>query len=346
VTFGEAGRVNQLWYVNNVTMIPFRCVPPEGRLARADRGPIARDSLLAERPLTCATASRVPEATLPMWFDPSPHYAGVEYKLDAREVLVSARNNVRYLVASLAEWAPLTSVAMILVLIGALATRVSPVGGAPVLAFFALPIAAYLMVYVELRHIVPFLMGIGLAGLVALAGRGSRAARGLIALTALAAGFETTRRLVTQQRVEAVITVNRLRGTERSQQLSAIAARELAALGLKAGDSVATVNALWNVEWAQRIGLVVRAYTPEYTYPVSSAFDDLRDPCRRAAYLNTLHARGIRAVVLKTTSAFEAPEAFTPLSTSGYRVMTVGRAEAPASCAPETTRSSSGTAAR
>jgi hypothetical protein len=343
-TFGETGRVNQLWYVNNVTMIPFRCVSPEGRLAREELGVVKRDSLLLTAPLTCATSGRVPEATLPMWFEPSAYYANVEYRLNAREVLVSVRNDVRYIVESLAEWAPATSVAIAVLLIGALVLRAMPIGGVPLLAFLVLPVAAYLIVYVELRHVVPFLIGIALAALMAVAGRGSRAARALVAVVALAAGLETARRLATQQRVEAAITVNRLRGTDRTEQLSVIAARELAARGLVAGDSVATVNALWNVEWAQRIGLVVRAYTPEYTYPVSNAFDDLRDPCRRASYLNTLHARGIKAVVLRATDTFEAPEAFTPLSTSGYRVMMVGAAETPATC--ETTRSSSGTAAR
>lgn len=340
-TFGETGRLNQLWYVNNAPTMASLCVPVGGSLPREWAGQVATDSTVLAKPLTCLTRSAVAEATLPLWFDPSPYFAATKAQFSPAQTLRAIRNDLRSMGDALREWAPVSAVVLAIALAVLVGVAARPGELSAALAFAVIPILAYLSVYVELRHIVPFILCIAVIALARLRDEPSRAAGLALVVLAVGSATDVVRRVATQQRVEAAITVHELRGDPRPDQGSAVAARALKAKGLAAGDRVATVNALWNVDWAQRAGLVVRAYVSEYTYSVVYAFDDLRDGCRRAAFVDAMRAAGIKAVILRDAPGFQSPGWFEPLGDSGYRVYVVGAADAaPAGC-PATTRSSS-----
>ncbi len=346
-TFGETGRLNHLWFVSNVPAVATLCISPEGRLNTGDNGTVPTEPVLLAHPLTCGTRELDPEATLPLWYDPSPWYANATNHLRGSEFAVAVRNNIEYIRAALAESLPVAAIALGLALAGALgaAATARRVGsGWPAVALGAMPIAAYVIVYVELRHIVPFLLCMSVWALATLIARRTPWALALVVVVAIGAGIDGVRRIATQQRVELAITLHELQGAPRPEQVSVRVARELRARGLEAGDRVATVNTLWNVDWAQRAGLAVRAYIPELTYPLDRTFEQLQDPCRLASFQEAMRKARIRAVILKDVDLFASPTTFAPLGDTGYRLLLVGATPPPpASCDP--TRLSSGTAA-
>lgn len=324
VTFGETGRLNQIWYVNSGPLISTLCISPLGRLDHSRTGLIPKAPILLERPLTCGLPDRWPEATLPIWYDPSPWYAEARARVDVGETLVAVRNDVRFLREALAEIAPLASIALLALLAVAIATR-APIGnGSAAVAMSMVAIGAYLVVYVELRHVVPFMLCIAVAALGAAAAKPSRWAR--IAVLALGAAtiVDGSIRLARQQRVEFAIAAHTLAGQPRDEQVSVVVARELKQRGLAPGDRVAAVNTIWNVEWAQRIGLVVRAYVPNLTYPIPRAFAELGDACIRDAFIRAMRRERIRAVVVKGAPGFAMPEWFDPLGATGWGVHILG----------------------
>jgi hypothetical protein len=142
--------------------------------------------------------------------------------------------------------------------------------------------------------------------------------------------------------IEASILRHEVRGDPRPRQTSERLAAALHARGLAEGTRFATVNALWNTDWAVRGGYVVRAYTPEYTVPFTRTFRELAEPCARAAWTNTLAAAGIGAALLRAPEPFKAPAGFEQIEDTEYYLMIVGRG-APLTCAPprKATRSSS-----
>jgi len=324
VTFGETGRLNQIWYVNNGPRVSTLCISPVGRLDQSRSGLIPKATMLLERPLTCGMPDRWPEATLPIWYDPSPWYAEASARVDVRETLVAFRNDVRFLRDALAEIAPLASIALVALLAIAVAAR-APIGnGSAAVVMSVVAIGAYLVVYVELRHVVPFLLCIALAAFGAIAAQPSRWARiGLLVLAA-ATIVDGGIRLARQQRVEFAIAVHAMAGRPMGEQVSVVVARELQRRGLSRGDRVAAINTLWNVEWAQRVGLVVRAYVPDLTYPIPRAFTELGDACIRDDFVDSMKRERIQAVVVKGAPGFATPDWFDPLGDTGWGVHVLG----------------------
>jgi hypothetical protein len=342
-TFGETGRLNHLWYVSNVPNVPLLCLPRGSRLPPAE---VPVERVIVEHPLTCVIGDSEAGATLPLWYDPSPHYARAQNHFSMSETLVAMRNNLEFMRAAFAEALPFGGVALGVAFLALLLVRGFPATGRPIVAFGAIPIAAYLLVYVELRHIVPFIVTIGLVTLSALAARRARWSGALLALVTICVGAESVYRIATQQRVEAAIMLHELRGDPRPEQVSITVARELVDRGLTAGDRVAAINTMWNVDWAQRVGLLVRAYVPEYTYGVDATYAALSEPCARARFLDAMRAHRIKAVVLHDVP-LPAPAWFDQIGDTPFRVAMVGAAEPPAAeCGAPATRSSSGTAAR
>jgi hypothetical protein len=342
-TFGETGRLNQLWYVNAAPNIQDRCTELAGR-PTPDFGVIAADSLIAGAPRTCAMTDEWPEATLPLWYDPSRWYRETSARFSARETVAAVGRDIGYLYEALRISGPLLAVIILAFGGVAVVTRAGRSTTLPLVALAAAPTAFYLIVYVELRHVTPFLLVALIAGAQALLARRSPWATRVLVISAVVVTAEAAWLISRPTLSRLSIFRHEILDHPRPTQTSIIVARALRAKGLKPGDRVATLNALWNVDWAVRVGLRVRAYTSEYTEPIAQSLLALETPCTRETYLAALRTQGIRAVVFKETSGVRAPRGFERLGEDTPYWSLPVPPDAPASeCA---TRSSSGTAAR
>jgi len=357
VTFGETGRLNQLWYVNRAPMVEWLCMSSTGNLQNPRAGVARAEPVLTEQPLLCGTDETTPWATLPIWYDPSPWYRDSREYLDLGETARAIVRNAEYVREAMVIWAPLTGVALLLLGAAMLAAGVTALRtrrDSAAIGLFepaliamvgGIPILEYLLVYVELRHVVPFILCIAVAALLTLPRLGARARNGVLLAAAALIAADTAYRIGTQQRVEAAITVHEWRGLSRPKQRSEVVANGLRGAGLGDGDRVAAVNAYWNPEWAQRAGLRIRAYTPVLTYPIDRIVASLTDPCEFARVADLLRQREIRAIVAKEAPAYPLPAHFRRIEDTGFAVATLDGAGLPPTCAAPT-RSSSGTGGR
>ena len=319
-TFGETGRLNQLWFVNEAPHLTTLCIGPGKRLPLGRVGIVRTDSVLIARPLTCALPERWPDATLPLWYDASYWYQQTHTYMSFEETTAAVKRDIGYMRDALADAAPLMTVAFALLAIIVLVTRSSPSSAWPLVVLTVIPISFYLLVYVELRHIVPFLVAGAVAALLAIINTPSRWRRALLGSVVAIGAVDCAMHLSLPALIELSIFRHELRGDPRPAQLSDRVARLLAARGIEPGSRVATINTLWNVDWAQRAGVLVRAYTPEYTVPPVQSVVELRDPCTAFAYDQALRGARIDAVVMLAPLGVRVPAGFEPLGDTGYFV--------------------------
>jgi hypothetical protein len=346
-TFGETGRLNYLWYVDAAPYVWERCVAPEGLDASAAQfGGVARDSLIATRPVTCAIEGRAPDATMPLWYDPSIYYRTTHARFDAASQWRAIRNDVGYVVTGAAEHAPtlLLALALLAVAMAARATRATGAtrasgraGDASIAArdtilvpFVLAPVAFYLVVYVEFRHVAPFLLTAGMLGVLAAARTPGRATTAALGALVVAAAVDIAWRLATPTLIALALARSTLAGRARERVPDTqVAARALAAHGLAPGTRVASVYDAWNAEWAQLAGLRIRAHVPDVTTSLPAVLAVLRDPCALAAWDATLRAREIRAVVANLPNGLAAPPAFDQLAGTTFYLH---RTDTPTAC--------------
>lgn len=329
-TFGETGRLNYLWYVDAAPYVWERCLPPEARDGPALRfGSIARDSLIAESPLTCSLDSRAAGATMPLWYDPSVYYRSAIVRPDAEGQWRAVKNDVGYVIAGAIGSAPVlfTLAAAVAIVVAGLATRKLVARGPAAIGprgmilgpLIAAPIAFYIAVYVEFRHVAPFLLtGIVLVVLAVARSTKRFAAYALGGLLA-AAAVDVVWRLSTPTLIALALARSTLQGRagERIPETQ-IAARELAARGLEPGTRVAAIGNAWNPEWAQLAGLRIRAHVPEVTTSLLTVVRDLADDPTRRAWDAALRENGIRAAVAYIPSGVPAPPEFERLGDTGF----------------------------
>ena len=342
LTFGETGRLNHLWFVAGAPQIVEACreTPEGGRLT------IRLAPVVSTVPLTCTLPDQWKESTLPMWYDPSWWYRDTSTPVRASATFTTFLRDLGFVREALADAAPWLSVSLLLVFVAALGARPPTAHTWPLVVVGAATVMSYLLVYVELRHIVPFIVIGAVAALAALAARPSRWANVALAVLALSGAIDLADHVGEPLLIEASILRHEVRGDPRPQQGSEHLAALLHARGIEEGTRFATVNALWNLDWAVRGGYVVRAYTPEYTVPFTKTFRELRDPCARAAWAARLADAGIGAALMLVPDPFRAPEGFDHLEDTDYYLMIIrpGTAATPATgCASArpATRSSS-----
>ncbi len=319
-TFGETGRLNQLWFVNEAPHLTTLCIAPGNHLPLGRVGVVRTDSVMVTRPLTCALPERWPDSTLPLWYDASYWYQQTHTYLSLEETTAAVKRDISYMREALSDAAPLMTVAFAVLAFAALITRSSPSTSWPLVVLAVIPVLFYLLVYVELRHIVPFLVVGAVAALLAIINRPSRWRRTLVAGVVVIGAVDCAMHLSLPVLIELSIFRHELRGDPRPAQLSDRVAKLLAARGIAPGSRVATINTLWNVDWAQRAGVLVRAYTPEYTVPPEQTVAELRDPCTAFAYDQSMRAARIEAVVMLAPLGVHVPPGFEPLGDTGYFV--------------------------
>jgi hypothetical protein len=331
-TFGETGRLNQLWYVNSAPYAWSLCIDPAGILPLTRAKTVRTDPVIARAPLTCTLPDQWEEATLPLWYDPSWWYRDTRASFDVRETLHAVRTDVRYIRESLADAAPWLSIGVLIAAVAALATW-SPAGvGWPLLLIAAGATTFYLLVYVELRHVSPFFVLGTIATLLALLGKSGRWRTWLLVAITVAGFIDVSNHASQPALVELAILRHELRGDPRPGQTMRFVARELARRGLQPGDRLAAVATLWNVDWAQRGGFVVRAFVPEYSVNIVQLLRDLRDPCAFLAWTEALRRARIDAAVFLVPNGFRAPDTFEPLGDTGYYLLRLGRGGTPPAC--------------
>lgn len=353
-TFGETGRLNYLWYANVAPYVWERCLPRStGEVAAAPFGAIARDSVISEAPLTCAIDSPLANATMPLWDDPSRYYRGAHTRFDARRQMQAVRNNILMLRKELALLGPVAFLATVAFWLAALpgVTRRAraALGGAwsgavPLAALVVAPLGFYLIVYVEFRHIAPF-VAIAAAA-VPLA---ARVFRGAGARLASAMALVACVDLAWQHSTQTLIGLSLARATvlgrapERVPDTQLVA-RALRDAGIAPGSRVASYYATWNAEWAQLAGLRIRAHVPDLTVPITSVIRAWRDACTRDAWDAALRDANIVAAVARIPTGISIPPGFERLAGTEFHLTRVATVASPACAAP--TRSSSGTGAR
>ncbi len=367
-TFGETGRLNYLWYVNAAPYVWERCLPTGfGAAADVPFGAIARDSLIAATPVTCAISSPLATATMPLWDDPSRYYRDAHPRTDPVRQVRAIRNNLNFLANELALLGPL----LILVALGvgtvnavrragALSTRGSEAPLEPTLplatrlllgTLIAAPIGFYLLVYVEFRHVAPFVVVGLVAAAWAAARHFGRATRAVLLTFAFVAVAEVAWRLSTQTLIGMTLARATLmgRGPERVP-VTHLVARELRDAGLAPGTKVASIFNAWNAEWAQLAQLRIRAHVPEWTSPLPDVLRSLRDECTRARWDAALRANGIDAAVARVVEGLPAPPTFERIAGTEFHLHRVPPEPVPipvdCTAGADATRSSSGIAAR
>jgi hypothetical protein len=351
-TFGETGRLNYLWYVNAAPYVWERCLPASGTDPRAAPfGRIARDSLIAEPPVTCALVSPLTTATMPLWDDPSRYYREAHTRLDWTGQWRAVGNDVAALRKELGELGPASVAAAAALALALLAsvpgaqrrgTTAALAGAGPVMLalFLAAPIAFYVVVYVEFRHVAPFVAAAVACVAAAAAIEWRARARVLLVPFAALALLEVAWRLSTPTLVAFTLARATAQGRAPDRvPVTHLVARALAASGLQPGTPVASINNAWNAEWAQLAGLRIRAVVPEWTTPIPVVLRELRDTCVRAAWDAALRRRGIAAAVARVPEGLAAPPGFERLAGTEFHLRRVPAAPEP--CAMRPTSSSS-----
>lgn len=321
-TFGETGRLNYLWYVDAVPYVWERCVAPEGLDASAKSfGGVGRDSLIATRPITCAIDTRSPTATLPLWYDPSVYYRTAHARFEPALQWRAIRNDVVYIVTGAGEAAPVMLVLFGILAIGALAAvlRAAATRGLATVVpadlilvpLVVAPVAFYVLVYVEFRHVAPFLLVGGMAAAHAATRAGGRLATAALGGLLAAGAIDFAWRLSTQTLIGLALARSVVMGRSPERiPVTQVVARDLAARGLQPGTRVASLFDAWNAEWAQLAGLRIRAHVPEWTTPLPGVLATLHDSCARGAWDATLQQVRIAAVVARIPNGLPAPPAF------------------------------------
>jgi hypothetical protein len=322
-TFGETGRLNQLWFVNVAPHLTHLCVGAGTRLPLDRVKAVRTQPVIAEHPLTCTLPDRWPEATLPLWYDASWWYRDTQPYLDATETTRAVQRDLVYIRDALADSAPWLAIAMGLAMLAALALRARPGPAWTLIVVGAVPVLLYLLVYVELRHVVPFLMAVAVAAVVGLLGSTTRWGRWTLYALAAVGTVDCAVRLAQPTLVTLSILRHEVVGDPRPEQLSARVADALTRAGLLPGARVATINTMWNVDWAQRGGFLVRAYTPDQTVSVVTTLQELRDPCTRQRYAAALAQERVVMSVLQQPDGFPVPDGFEPLDDTGYWILRV-----------------------
>lgn len=345
LTFGETGRLNYLWYVNSSPYVWDRCRDPRIRDGAAEPfGRIRADPVVFLEPLTCALPEPVSEATLPMWFDTSLWYRDAHTVPSVALQWKAIRTNVRYVAEYIAEGAPLAFAALVIAGFAALLLGGLPRGAGPLAALLIAPFVFYLSVYVELRHLSPFLAA-GAAIVPLLTLRTGRRAQPLLWALAAVVAADAAAQVSTQTLIELTFVRHAVTGTlgDRTTPTQRVA-YALSAAGLAPGTRVAGLNNLWNPEWAQLAQLRIRAAVPEMGISIVRVERSLRNPCVRAAWADALRGAGVTAAVAKIPVGLPVPQGFVP-ATGEYYLL---RLDSVPACtrAEETTRSSSRTAGR
>jgi hypothetical protein len=157
-TFGEAGRLNYLWYVDGITPWRFWRGEPPG--SGTPKHPVR---LVSQSPRIYEFATPV-GGTYPIWYDPSYWYAGASLRFDVRKQISRLEQSVRFYADEfLYSFQPLLlgGILVLCFMGGRAASRAaasSLLRQWPSLAPPLVGLAFYAAVWVEMRYVAAFLV--------------------------------------------------------------------------------------------------------------------------------------------------------------------------------------------
>jgi hypothetical protein len=235
----ETGRLNYLWWVNGK---PF-----QGWTGISGRdAPTHGPRILADYPKTIEFGAPV-AGTYPLWYDPAYWFAGVKTQFDLKGQLQVISSSLKFYRSIFDDLRlPLEGLTALLVLL--YARRRQPVRTE--LLFLLWPVAVlsmYALLFTEPRYIAPFVVLFWTAAYSAVftPGEESRILLALVAALMLATSVRQTispdRKVVAPGNRDNPHVV-RWMTPPPDNGPDQIAARELGALGLRAGDAIATVG--------------------------------------------------------------------------------------------------------
>ena len=306
MTFGDSGRVNYAWWVNDVPeFIHWQGGPP------GSGDPLHPTRQVMDRPAVYSFAQPV-GGTYPAWYDPSYWYEGVRPHFaaagQARAIWRSLREYGRMQLKGL-QAALVAGVLVLVLLSGRRCLRATR----GVLRSWTLLVPAgagllmFMPVLVRSRYVGQFvaLVWLGLYAGVSV----PNARRRVACAVALAV---VTLMLVVIVWDSAVTTGWLLSGSD--DHFHCRMAEDLEAMGVRPGDPVAVVGSAFSAYWARVLRVQIVAEMPE----VEDLDLLMSDPDFRKRLMMTLRRAGAKAVVINCTIE-KTPPGWTPLAHSGGR---------------------------
>jgi hypothetical protein len=310
LTFGEAGRLNYAWAVQRgipIHAMWLRQGPTGGT-------PVHPPRVLNSDPLVLEFTNTVP-GTNPLWYDPSYFYEGLQVHFDLRKQVSAMVKSLQAL-----RWASGSMLYPLLAGLFVLGCHASrrrvwkKLSRSLLLVWSLLAIGMFAQVAVEPRYVAPFLVLFWLAIYDAFSPSRLRAVyRGAINVTAVCI-------LLFQMHPLLKTAAEAMRASGSPVHLAV--ARELARLGLHAGDEIATVGSGFEAYYARLARLRIVAYIGWTDDRISG--DDPSPPlndAQVATIQDKLRQLHIKAIVGPANRVVTVSGAWHPIGDTGYCVL-------------------------
>jgi hypothetical protein len=227
LSIGETGRLNYLWWVNGIQQFVGWTGTPGGDV------PVHGPRTIVENPQVLEFATPI-AGTYPLWYDPAYWYEGAKARFNASQQIVALRRSFRFYIGIFNDLKyPIAGLLVICAF--AIWRRSSPNWVHLWLAIWAIGILfMYALEFTEYRYAAPFLIVFWLAAYGAALKRDG-VPEWIVLL--LIAG------LALAPRITEATSQYRALSRPRGEFDHVVAARNLEAMGMRAGDQIATVGA-------------------------------------------------------------------------------------------------------
>jgi hypothetical protein len=227
LSMGETGRLNYLWWVNGIQQFVAWTGTPGGDV------PVHAPRTIYENPQVLEFATPI-AGTYPLWYDPAYWYEGAKARFNASQQIVALRRSLQFYVGIFNDLKyPLAGLAVLSML--ALWRRSSLNWVCLGLLVWSIGILfMYALEFTEYRYAAPFLIVFWLAAYGSVLKRDSMLEWVVLLVVA---------GLVLLPRITEASSQYRMLSRPRGEFEHLVAARNLEAMGIRAGDRIATVGA-------------------------------------------------------------------------------------------------------
>lgn len=283
LTFGDTGRLNYAWFVNDALQLDWQGEPP------AYGSPAHPTRLIYPSPPVYEFAGPV-QGTYPIWTDPSYWNEGLTPRFDARQQAVP----LRWAMETTGRphrprpYSLIAGVLLLLLIEARVRKRRWPARVRWELFLLALaPTLLYALVVIQTRYLGAQAVLLALAFLPAIRVPANQKSSARVVLATLLILFLPVAGLA---RIGARDAARRR--ASRADWAAAVALRKM---GIHAGDRVGCIGMSWDVDWARLARVSVVAHIPS---PQVDEYWGAR-PAARAAALNAFAKVGVKAVITR-----------------------------------------------